>query len=176
MRELKRGLSECKKKKLKNHEIIWNVSALINKTSIDMKITVKNLVISQTEWEERKNIRDFFLIIYEFFNTYDQLQKKFVILFKKLKDGFLEPEKAVIDVLVRNFRKRHDSLLRQIRHNTIAHGYKDLTSQIKLIENLSLFISVEIVIEFDTILNELGNLYSRMMKESLNDISLFNKL
>lgn len=176
LRELKRGLSECKKKKLKNHEIIWNVSALINKTSIDMKITVKNLVISQTEWEERKNIRDFFLIIYEFFNTYDQLQKEFVILFKKLKDGFLEPEKAVIDVLVRNFRKRHDSLLRQIRHNTIAHGYKDLTSQIKLIENLSLFISVEIVIEFDTILNELGNLYSRMMKESLNDISLFNKL
>ena len=51
-----------------------------------MKITVKNLVISQTEWEERKNIRDFFLIIYEFFNTYDQLQKEFVILFKKLKN------------------------------------------------------------------------------------------
>lgn len=176
LRELKRELSECKKKKLKNHEIIWNISALINKTSIDMKITVKNLVISQTEWEERKNIRDAFLIIYEFFNTYDQLQKEFVILFKKLKDEFLEPEKAEINALVRNFRKRHDSLLRQIRHNTIAHGDKDLTSQIKLIENLSLFISVEIVIEFDTILNELGNLYSRMMKESLNDISLFNKL
>lgn len=60
------GIQQCEKKGLRNTKLIWNMSALINIISMDLKIIQRDLYFSKDLWAQRYYIRQAYLLIYEF--------------------------------------------------------------------------------------------------------------
>ncbi|MEG2013871.1 MAG: hypothetical protein RR063_11820, partial [Anaerovoracaceae bacterium] len=61
--EFIKGIKECDKKSLLNTKVIWNLSALINIISLDLKIIQRDLYASNNNWTQRYFIRQAYLLI-----------------------------------------------------------------------------------------------------------------
>lgn len=171
--EFIKGIGECDKKNLPNTKVIWNISAFVNITSIDLKTTQRDLYASTNDWVQRYYIRQAYLLMYEFFKTYYSENKEFhIIVSTKLDVSSMQAEKSEVVRLVRDFRKKHEKTLEVIRHNTIAHRNGEVALQIKYIEELNLSDSISIMVEFDNMLNMLGAYLNKVIKAGLKDIDL----
>lgn len=167
------GINECNKKGLENTKVIWNLSALINIISLDLKVIQRALYQSTDDWSQRYYIRQAYLLIYEFFNTYYSKQKEFYeIINNKLNISSLQKEKECVIDKLRNYRKQHEKTFYNIRVKTVAHREGDIMVQVEYIENLNFSESINIMLEFDEILNDLGHLFQQIIKLGLNDIDL----
>ena len=171
--EFIKGMTECDKKELPNTRVIWNLSAFVNIESIELKTIQRDLYASTSDWEQRHYIRQAYLLMHEFFRTYHSENKGFHhIISEKLDVSNLQNEKANVVCLIRDFKKKHEKILEEIRHNTIAHRNGDVSLQVKYIENLNFSESISIMLEFDRILNALGAYLQKVINAGLNDIGL----
>jgi hypothetical protein len=68
---------------------IFNLAALINMSSIDYIITLKNLYFAENDWDRRYYIRQGYLIVFEFFKTYYSNNKSFSILRNLINESSL---------------------------------------------------------------------------------------
>lgn len=172
--EFVKGINECDKKELRNTKIIWNLSAFVNIISIDLKIITRDLVLAEDDWTQRHYIRQAYLLIYEFYNTYYNEQKDYYVLInEKLNIIELDFQKNDVVKLLREFKKQYEKTFRVIRNTTIAHRDKDVMLQIEMIENLNYSDAIEIILKFDTIINKLGGFMQRVIAIGIADLSKF---
>lgn len=167
------GINECNKKGLENTKVIWNLSALINIISLDLKVIQRALYESTDDWSQRYYIRQAYLLIYEFFKTYYSKQKEFYeVINNKLNISTLQKEKECVIDKLRNYKKKYEKTFYGIRNKTVAHREGDIMVQIEYIENLNFSESIEIMLEFDEIINNLGSLFQQIINLGLKDIDL----
>lgn len=169
--EFLKGLNECDKKGLQDTKIIWNLSGFINITSIDLKIIYRDLAIEENDWSQRYYIRQAYLLIYEFYSTYYSEQKDFYIMInKKLNISMLNEEKQNVIKLLREYKKQYERYFYTVRNNTIAHRDINIKEQISMIENLNYSEAMEIISNFDKILNQLGAFMQKVIKIDIDNL------
>lgn len=171
--EFVKQLVLCEEKKLPKTKVIINIAAFINLISIDLKTISRDLILSKDEWCKRHYIRQSHLLIYEFNNTYNLLQKDFIAhITSTLNINHLEHERLENASLLREYNKKYKNLFYSIRNNTIAHREADIVSQVRLIEGLIFSDSVEAITKFDVILNKMGSYFGEVIKEELKRIGV----
>lgn len=171
--EFIKGINECDNKNLPNTKAVWNLSALINIISLDLKVIQRDLYASHNNWTQRYFIRQAYLLIYEFFNTYYSQQKEFYeIVNNKLNISSLDTDKEKVIKGFREYKKKHDKTFYSIRNNTIGHREKDIVKQVEYIEQLNFATAIEIMLEFDQLLNQTGDYFQKIIDAGLKDIDL----
>ncbi len=148
---------------------IFNLAALINMSSIDYIITLKNLYFAENDWDRRYYIRQGYLIVFEFFKTYYSNNKSFSILRNLINESSLLNIEKEISIDLRFFKKANEDILEKIRNSTIAHREKNALFQIDLIEKLNYSDSITILLTFYEIILKLGNYNQLLINYSLNN-------
>jgi hypothetical protein len=172
--EFIKGIKECDIKSLPNTKIVWNLSAFVNIISIDLKIITRDLALAEDDWSQRHYIRQAYLLIYEFYKTYYAEQKDYYILInEKLDITELNAEKHEIIISLREYKKQYEKIFYAIRNTTIAHRNQDVLLQVEMIENLNYSEAIEIIIKFDTILNQLGRFMQNVIAIGIFNLSKF---
>lgn len=171
--EFVKGLIECDNKGLKNTKVVWNLSAFVNIISLDLKIITRDLALAEDDWSQRHYIRQAYLLIYEFYKTYHSEQDFYILINEKLDISELNTEKQSVIKQLRDYKKKYEETFRSIRKNTIGHRNHDVMLQIELIENLNYSEAIEIITNFDTILNQLGAFMQKIINLGLDNISRF---
>lgn len=172
--EFIKGIKECDIKSLPNTKIVWNLSAFVNIISIDLKIITRDLALAEDDWSQRHYIRQAYLLIHEFYKTYYAEQKSYYILInEKLNITELNVEKQEVVKSLREYKKQYEKTFYAIRNTTIAHRDQDVMHQVEMIENLNYSEAIEIIINFDTILNQLGKFMQKVIAIGMANLSKF---
>ena len=119
--EFIKGLIECDKKGLINTKVVWNLSAFVNIISLDLKIITRDLALAEDDWSQRHYIRQAYLLIYEFYKTYNSEQDFYILINEKLDISELNTEKQLVIKLLRDYKKKYEKTFLTIRKNTIGH-------------------------------------------------------
>ena len=167
------GIQQCEKKGLRNTKLIWNMSALINIISMDLKIIQRDLYFSKDFWAQRYYIRQAYLLIYEFFKSYYSEQKDFYeVINTKLDISLFVAEKDSIIKDLREYRKKYEKVFYNVRNAAVAHREVNIMAQIEVIENLNFSEAIEIILKFNELLNSLGSFLKKVIDLGLKDIDL----
>lgn len=165
-------MNECDNKHLPNTKVVWNLSAFVNIISIDLKIIARDLVLEEDDWIQRHYIRQAYLLIYEFYNTYYKGQKEYYVLInEKLNINELNSQKEKVISHLKTYKKTNEDTFKALRNATIAHRDKNVMLQIKMIENLNYSEAIAIINEFDSILNEIGEFMHGVIKIGMENLS-----
>lgn len=171
--EFIKGINECDKNNLHKTKAVWNLSALVNIISLDLKVIQRDLYASNNNWTQRYFIRQAYLLIYEFFNTYYSQQKEFYeIVNNKLNISSFDADKEMVIKGFREYKKKHEKTFYSIRNNTIGHREKDIVKQVEYIELLNFSTAIEIMLEFDQLLNQTGEYFQKIIDAGLKEIDI----
>lgn len=162
------GLYKLKKDNSPIFYEIFNLAALINISSIDYIITLKNLYFAENDWDRRYYIRQGYLIVFEFFKTYYSNNKSFSIIRDSINESSLLDVEKEISIDLRIFKRANENILEKIRNSTIAHREKNALFQIDLIEKLNYSESISILLSFYDIILKLGKYNQLLINYSLN--------
>lgn len=159
------GLKECRKKHLNNTHILWNYAGFVNMCAMELKIYMKSIFASTNEWEMRTHIKTSYLLIHTFYETYDIIQKDYRKLsyHNKIGDDFALNLRTLSES-IKNFRKQYLKNINIIRNNIIAHLNSDLSYHISTMETFQLSQTIETLLEFGNLLNEIGYLLKSEVK------------
>ena len=152
----------------RSNRIVWNAACFINIASYDLKIIVKSMVFARREWEKRLFSRQASLLIYEVLNDiFELFGKEFRTVLAKLSDKeiFEQQLKEIIREL-NNYKTLYFDKLKQIRNISIAHRDQDTIEQLNAIKSISWVDSINMVSEFDKILNQIGKLLQKLASKS----------
>ncbi len=163
------GTQHSKLNKFKDTKLIWNIACFINIISLDLKVAGEALILSENEWKRRYYARQSCLIIYESINDFfDLLGKDFKILISsKICSLEIENELRSIKKELNFFKTKHFNELKNIRNLSIAHRDNDSLQQINSIVNISWSDTIEMVKNYDDIINLLGTTFQKLIKMSL---------
>ena len=152
------AILETKKSAFKDNLLIWNTMGHIQMASIEMKEYMKRLSVeSIDEWEERDVIKSVYTAIYE---TSKKLVDATADIFKFIKHYFPNYDyRAFTDVRkeLARFRESNTSELTRVRNTIDAHRDVEVSVQIEVIEGLHLANAVQLIVEYEGIINKLGN-------------------
>lgn len=157
MKQFEIGLIACKKKNLHNTLILWNYAGFINMCAMELKIHMKSVLNSTNEWETRTHIKTAYLLIHSFYETYDKIQRDYRKLqhHQHIGEAF-KKELDTISSEIKEFRKLYLRNVSIIRNNNVAHLIPDITIQIKTMEQFQLSQTIEVLLKFGNILNNIG--------------------
>ena len=133
----------------------------IQMASIEMKEYMKRLSVgSIDEWEQRDVIKSIYTAIYE---TSKKLVDATAEIFKFIKRYFPNYDyRTFTDVRkeLTKFRESNASELNRVRNAIDAHRDVEVSVQMEVIEGLHLANAVQLIVEYEDIINKLGNVTS----------------
>lgn len=151
---------KAKKEAFKDNLVIWNTLGHVQMASIEMKRYTKVLTLGSDNWERQNNIKSAYTAIYETSkNLVDSTGKLIAFLKEKLPKYDISLLKEVRKKLTK-FREDKTETLTSVRNKIDAHRDKDVCVQIETLENLHLADAVQLIIDYMTIINELGKAVS----------------
>ena len=154
----------AQKEAFNDNLIIWNTLGHVQMASIEMKRFIKALSSDSDNWERQNTIKSAYTAIYETSkNLVDSTGKLIVFIKTNFPMYDLSLFKEERKKLTR-FREDKKETLTSIRNKIDAHRDEDVSVQIKTSENLCLADAVKLIIEYMTIVNELGTVVSPMKK------------
>ena len=136
----------AKKGAFKDNLVIWNTLGLIQMASIEIKRYTKVLSSDVDEWIIYDAIKSVYTAIYE-------TSKKLVDSTGKLMK-FVNSEFPSYDISL--FREDNKDSLTSVRNKIDAHRDEDVCTQINTTENLHLADAIQLIVEYECIINELG--------------------
>lgn len=151
---------KSKKEAFKDNLAIWNTIGHVQMASIEMKRYTKALTLDSDNWERQNNIKSAYTAIYETSkNLIDSTGKLIAFLNEKFPKYDISLFKEVRKKLAK-FREDKTETLKSVRNKIDAHRDKDVCVQIEISENLHLVDAVQLIIDYMTIINELGTAVS----------------
>ncbi|MCW3105547.1 MAG: hypothetical protein JWQ09_53 [Segetibacter sp.] len=167
------SLRHTKFNNFKDNEIIWNISGYVNIISYDIKIITRDLTFARSEWQKRHYARQACLIIYESMDDiFKLLGKEFNNLTKNRLDiTELQVELKEIRQNLNTFKLGYSEKLYEIRNVSIAHRDNEVLKQIELIQQISWYDTIEMIMQYDVILNRLGAFLTKLIGKGLADLS-----
>ena len=154
----------AKKEAFTDNLTIWNTLGHIQMASIEMKRYTKVLSSDVDEWIIYDAIKSVYTAIYE-------TSKKLVDSTGKLMK-FVNSEFPSYDIsLFKDVRKELTKLrednkdsLTSVRNKIDAHRDEDVCTQINTTENLHLADAIQLIVEYERIINELGTVVNPMKR------------
>ena len=139
---------------------IWNMFGHIQMASIEMKQYTKKISMDNDNWSRHENIKAAYTSIYETSkNIIDSTAKviKFIVSnYPNVDCATLKDRRKELT----KYRENNADTLKNIRNTISAHRDKDVTVQIVMIENVHLSDALQLISEYEHILNELGGAVS----------------
>ena len=154
----------AKKGAFKDNLVIWNTLGLIQMASIEIKRYTKVLSSDVDEWIIYDAIKSVYTAIYE-------TSKKLVDSTGKLMK-FVNSEFPSYDISLfkdvrkelTKFREDNTDSLTSVRNKIDAHRDEDVCTQINTTENLHLADAIQLIVEYERIINELGTVVNPMKR------------
>lgn len=154
----------AKKGAFKDNLVIWNTLGLIQMASIEIKRYTKVLSSDVDEWIIYDAIKSVYTAIYE-------TSKKLVDSTGKLMK-FVNSEFPSYDISLfkdvrkelTKFRGDNTDSLTSVRNKIDAHRDEDVCMQINTTENLHLADAIQLIVEYERIINELGTVVNPMKR------------
>ena len=154
----------AKKGAFKDNLVIWNTLGLIQMASIEIKRYTKVLSSDVDEWIIYDAIKSVYTAIYE-------TSKKLVDSTGKLMK-FVNSEFPSYDIFLfkdvrkelTKFREDNTDSLTSVRNKIDAHRDEDVCMQINTTENLHLADAIQLIVEYERIINELGTVVNPMKR------------
>ena len=154
----------AKKGAFKDNLVIWNTLGLIQMASIEIKRYTKVLSSDVDEWIIYDAIKSVYTAIYE-------TSKKLVDSTGKLMK-FVNSEFPSYDISLfkdirkelTKFREDNKDSLTSVRNKIDAHRDEDVCTQINTTENLHLADAIQLIVEYERIINELGTVVNPMKR------------
>lgn len=154
----------AKKGAFKDNLVIWNSLGLIQMASIEIKRYTKVLSSDVDEWIIYDAIKSVYTAIYE-------TSKKLVDSTGKLMK-FVNSEFPSYDISLfkdvrkelTKFREDNTDSLTSVRNKIDAHRDEDVCMQINTTENLHLADAIQLIVEYERIINELGTVVNPMKR------------
>lgn len=165
---LSTGVNISKSLNYKSNRLVWNIACFVNIASYDLKIIVKSMIFAKREWEKRLFARQACLLVYETMNDlFDLFGKDFRKIISGLTDKQnFENELKIITKQLNEYKSSYFEQLKNIRNVSIAHRDKDTIEQLKTIKAISWVDSINIISEFDKILNSTGRFLQDLTSRS----------
>ena len=166
----------AKKEAFKDNLVIWNTLGLIQMASIEIKGYTKVLSSDVDEWIIYDAIKSVYTAIYE-------TSKKLVDSTGKLMK-FVNSEFPSYDISLfkdvrkelTKFKEDNKDSLTSVRNKIDAHRDEDVCTQINTTENLHLADAIQLIVEYERIINELGTVVSPMKRLGIMRLeSVFGK-
>lgn len=155
------AILETKKSAFKDNLLIWNTMGHIQMASIEMKEYLKRLSVDGIdEWEQRDVIKSVYKAIYE---TSKKLVDATAGIFKFIKRCFPNYDYRIFTNVrkeLTKFRESNASELTRVRNMIDAHRDVEVSVQMEVIEGLHLANAVQLIVEYEDIINKLGNVTS----------------
>ena len=166
------GLNACKSKHLDNTFILWNYAGFVNMCAMELKIHMKSVVASTNEWETRTHIKSAYMLIHSFYETYDKIQRDYCKLsyHNDMGEAFNKDLCTIVSV-IKEFRKSYLKHIKIIRNNNVAHLLPNVSEQIDMMERFQLSQTIEVLLKFGNILNNLGGILNVEIKYVLAHLS-----
>lgn len=167
----------AKKGAFKDNLVIWNTLGLIQMASIEIKRYTKVLSSDVDEWIIYDAIKSVYTAIYE-------TSKKLVDSTGKLMK-FVNSEFPSYDISLfkdvrkelTKFREDNKDSLTSVRNKIDAHRDEDVCTQINTTENLHLADAIQLIVEYERIINELGTVVNPMKRLGILRLeSVFGKI
>lgn len=167
------GLNSCRKKHLANTLILWNYAGFVNMCAMDLKIYMKSALASTNNWEMRTHIKTAYLLIHNFYETYNKIQNDYRKLnyHDKIGNDFTNKLQEVSEY-IKKFRKEYMKYISVIRNKIVAHFEVDLLYHIDTMERFQLSQTIEILLKFGNILNEIGHLLDIEINFVMSNLSI----
>lgn len=154
----------AKKGAFKDNLVIWNTLGLIQMASIEIKRYTKVLSSDVDEWIIYDAIKSVYTAIYE---TSKKLVDSTGKLMKFVNSEFPSYDislfKDVRKELIK-FREDNTDSLTSVRNKIDAHRDEDVCMQINTTENLHLADAIQLIVEYERIINELGTVVNPMKR------------
>ena len=154
----------AKKEVFKDNLAIWNTLGHIQMASIEMKRYTKVLSSDNDDWAKHDAIKSAYTSIYE---TSKKLVDSTGKLMKFINYEFPNYEfssfKEVRKELTK-FREDNKDSLTSVRNKIDAHRDEDVCTQINTTENLHLADAIQLIVEYERIINELGTVVNSMKR------------
>lgn len=151
---------KAKKEAFKDNLVIWNTLGRVQMASVEMKRYTRALTLDSDNWERQNNIKSAYTAIYETSkNLVDCTAKLIEFVNTKFPKYDISIFKKVRKKLTK-FREDKTETLKSVRNKIDAHRDNDVFVQIETLENLHLAEAVQLIIDYMTIINELGTAVS----------------
>lgn len=150
----------AQKEAFKDNLAIWNTLGHIQMASIEMKRYTKALSLDSDNWERQNTIKSTYTAIYE---TSKNLVDSTGTLIAFINNHFPKYDISVFKEVrkkLTRFREDKTNTLKSVRNKIDAHRDKDVCVQIETSENLYLTDAVQLLVDYMTIVNELGKAVS----------------
>ena len=163
---------ETQKIVFEDNKLIWNISGFITLISMDIKTIQLGMYFAETEWHKRFYARQACTIMYESSNDiFDLLGKNFKELISKRIDiTSHNDELKNIRARLNSFREANSDYLCTVRNNTAAHKDQDVLNQLSVISDINWVNIIELVEEFETIINDMGAFLKRLIDMGLANL------
>lgn len=146
----------AKKEAFKDNLVIWNTLGHVQMASVEMKRYTRALTLDSDNWERQNNIKSAYTAIYETSkNLVDSTGKLIAFLNEKFPKYDISLFKEMRKKLTK-FREYNTETLTSVRNKIDAHRDNDVCVQIETSENLHLADAVQLIVDYMTIVNELG--------------------
>lgn len=154
----------AKKEAFTDNLTIWNTLGHIQMASIEMKQYTKRLSADNDSWEQQDAIKSAYIAIYE---TSEKLIKNTGKIMKFINSNFPSYDYSALKEVKKclaKFREDNADELKLVRNNVAAHRDNDVCTQINTTENMHLTDAIQLIVEYERIINELGSVVSPMKR------------
>jgi hypothetical protein len=156
-----------------DNKLIWNIAGFINIISYDLKIIARDLTLAQTEWQKRHYARHACLIIYESIDSLFQLLGKDFRDLTQNRLNIVELEEILTEIRedLKLFKTNYSKKLYEIRNVAVAHRNNEVLKQVRIIKQISWNDTIQMISQFDNILNKLGAFCQSLINKGLSDLT-----
>ena len=152
---------------------IWNLCGHIQITSYQVKSIQKRLYSDDNELHKRMTVGEASLLIYESSKIIiDCTGKSFMDFLTKvlLSDKLCDFKSLRKELTV--FRESNSSNLKDVRVKNVAHRDSDLLNQIDVIEELNWSDCVQLLLDYEQILNKFGVFLTSIIPLGMNQLAV----
>lgn len=154
----------AKKEVFKDNLAIWNTLGHIQMASIEMKRYTKVLSSDNDDWAKHDAIKSAYTSIYETSKKLvDSTGKLMKFINYEVPNYEFSSFKEVRKELTK-FREDNKDSLTSVRNKIDAHRDEDVCTQINTTENLHLADAIQLIVEYERIINELGTVVNPMKR------------
>jgi hypothetical protein len=155
-----------------DNKLIWNIAGFINIISYDLKIIARDLTFAQTEWQKRHYARHACLIIYESIDSLFQLLGKDFRDLTQMRLNIIELEEMLTEIRedLKLFKTNYSKKLYEIRNVAVAHRNNEVLKQVRIIKQINWNDTIQMISQFDNILNKLGSFCTSLINKGLSDL------
>lgn len=162
----------AKKEAFTDNLTIWNTLGHIQMASIEMKQCTKRLSEKNDDWELQDAIKTAYISIYE---TSKKLIDNLGKIMKFINSHFPSYDYSALKDAKKNLAKfREDNAveLKHVRNNVAAHRDNDICNQLGTLDGLHLADAVKLVVEYGTIINDLGAVVSPTKELGIRELNM----